>query len=297
MHGVPRRAGRVPRGRGARRDRRRRGRRARVHPPRHRRRPRRAAAARAGASCAPRTARCPSPGPRCSRCCAAGRCGLERRRRRAGDADRRRDRRRRSAGAEPVPALRARGASATAPATACCADRPNLLRIVVGEPLAAVASDEVVVLEATIDDTSPQLYEHVLERLLAAGARDAFLEPVVMKKSRPGVTLRVLARPRRSRPARGDRLRRDVDDRAALDDRRGAWCCHARSDASRPRGARCASRWRARPTARVNVAPEYEDCRALALGERGAAQGRCTRPRWRPRCAGRRPGVTTPGAT
>src|SRR5262249_57714114 len=59
----------------------------------------------------------------------------------------------------------------------------------------ARAGEDVVVLEATIDDASPQIYEHVIEQLLAAGARDAFLEPVVMKKSRPGVTLRVLADP------------------------------------------------------------------------------------------------------
>jgi uncharacterized protein (DUF111 family) len=55
--------------------------------------------------------------------------------------------------------------------------------------------DEVVVLEATIDDLSPQIYGHVLERLLEAGARDAFLVPVVMKKSRPATMLRVLAEP------------------------------------------------------------------------------------------------------
>src|SRR5256712_2066699 len=75
------------------------------------------------------------------------------------------------------------------------ADRPNLLRILRGEPVVAAGADEVVVLEATIDDMSPQLYEHVLERLLAAGARDAFLVPVVMKRSRPAIMLRVLAAP------------------------------------------------------------------------------------------------------
>src|SRR5947199_10197524 len=75
------------------------------------------------------------------------------------------------------------------------ADRPNLLRILLGEPVVAAGADEVVVLEATIDDMSPQLYEHVLERLLAAGARDAVRVPVVMKKGRPAIMLRVLAAP------------------------------------------------------------------------------------------------------
>lgn len=75
------------------------------------------------------------------------------------------------------------------------ADRPNLLRIVTGQAIVPPAADEVVVLEATVDDTSPQLWEHVIERLLEAGARDAFLTPVLMKKSRPGTTLTVLAAP------------------------------------------------------------------------------------------------------
>src|SRR5262245_57575063 len=74
-------------------------------------------------------------------------------------------------------------------------DRPNLLRVALGTAASATGRDEVAVLEATIDDLSPQVYEHVLERLLAAGARDAFLVPVVMKKSRPATMLRVLAEP------------------------------------------------------------------------------------------------------
>jgi len=74
-------------------------------------------------------------------------------------------------------------------------DRPNLLRILLGEPHVPAGHDEVVVLEATIDDLAPHIFEHVLERLLAAGARDAFLVPVVMKKSRPATMVRVLAAP------------------------------------------------------------------------------------------------------
>ena len=74
-------------------------------------------------------------------------------------------------------------------------DRPNLLRILLGEPHVAVGHDDVVVLEATIDDLAPHIFEHVLERLLAAGARDAVLVPVIMKKSRPATMVRVLAAP------------------------------------------------------------------------------------------------------
>jgi pyridinium-3,5-bisthiocarboxylic acid mononucleotide nickel chelatase len=70
--------------------------------------------------------------------------------------------------------------------------RPNVLRILVGEEDAA-AGDRVLVLEAELDDASPQLLGALLERLLEMGVRDAYLTPVQMKKSRPGVLITVLA--------------------------------------------------------------------------------------------------------
>jgi pyridinium-3,5-bisthiocarboxylic acid mononucleotide nickel chelatase len=77
-------------------------------------------------------------------------------------------------------------------------DFPNVLRILVGveeERAAGSTAPESpgeVVLETNIDDLNPELYEYVMERLFAAGAQDAWLTPIVMKKSRPAVTLAVL---------------------------------------------------------------------------------------------------------
>jgi uncharacterized protein (DUF111 family) len=48
------------------------------------------------------------------------------------------------------------------------------------------------VLSTNVDDLNPEMYEYVLERLLASGAQDAWLTPIVMKKSRPAVTVSVL---------------------------------------------------------------------------------------------------------
>jgi hypothetical protein len=73
------------------------------------------------------------------------------------------------------------------------AGRPNCLRLLVGDAPEAAATDEVAVLEANIDDMSPQLYEPLMEELFAAGALDVYLAPVVMKKSRPATVLTVLA--------------------------------------------------------------------------------------------------------
>jgi len=71
----------------------------------------------------------------------------------------------------------------------------NVLRAIVGETTGASESTTVSVLEANIDDASPQLLGYAMDRLLEAGALDVSLEPLVMKKNRPGTLLRVIARP------------------------------------------------------------------------------------------------------
>jgi uncharacterized protein (TIGR00299 family) protein len=74
-------------------------------------------------------------------------------------------------------------------------DRPNVLRMMLGRERARLDSDEMIEISANIDDLSPQIYDHVMERLFAAGARDVTLTPTMMKKGRPAVTLGVIAEP------------------------------------------------------------------------------------------------------
>jgi pyridinium-3,5-bisthiocarboxylic acid mononucleotide nickel chelatase len=71
-------------------------------------------------------------------------------------------------------------------------DRPNLLRMMIGRERTALDSDEMIEIAANIDDLSPQIYDHVMERLFAAGARDVTLTPTLMKKGRPAIVLGVL---------------------------------------------------------------------------------------------------------
>lgn len=73
-------------------------------------------------------------------------------------------------------------------------DRPNVLRLFVGEELAESSrgGEEAIVIEANIDDMNPQVYEYVMERLFNTGALDVFLTQVLMKKGRPGIKLTVL---------------------------------------------------------------------------------------------------------
>jgi uncharacterized protein (TIGR00299 family) protein len=94
-------------------------------------------------------------------------------------------------------------------------ERPNLLRVAVGTSVAPEIAgkeaatgreaaarngvfwdeDEVVVLEANLDDMTPEVLAHVIDRAMAQGALDAFVIPCAMKKGRPGHLVTLLVRP------------------------------------------------------------------------------------------------------
>jgi len=84
-------------------------------------------------------------------------------------------------------------------------DVPNVLRLVLGEPadsdsamvsaLDSPTTTQALVLESNVDDLDPRLWPAVLSALFAAGASDAWLTPILMKKGRPAHTLSVLTEP------------------------------------------------------------------------------------------------------
>jgi uncharacterized protein (TIGR00299 family) protein len=74
-------------------------------------------------------------------------------------------------------------------------EHANVVRVMVGQPSGATEHTTVSVIEANIDDASPQVIAYALERLLEAGALDALVLPAQMKKGRPGVVLQVIAEP------------------------------------------------------------------------------------------------------
>jgi len=143
--------------------------------------------------------------------------------------------------------------------------RPNVLRLLVGEaeergrPL----NGRVLVLETEIDDMSPQLFGPLVDRLLAAGALDVYLTPVLMKKGRPGTLVTVV-----TTPAKREALETVLfTETTTLGVRRQEW---ERSELARevvsvetPYGAvpvkvgRLAGRV-------VNVQPEFGECERLS---------------------------------
>jgi uncharacterized protein (TIGR00299 family) protein len=71
----------------------------------------------------------------------------------------------------------------------------NVLRVLIGERASAVEATSVSILEANIDDSSPQVLGYAMERLLAAGALDVTLTPIYMKKNRAATMLSVITPP------------------------------------------------------------------------------------------------------
>lgn len=104
-----------------------------------------------------------------------------------------------SSGCEDLPAITVASSGAGA-GTKDFPDRPNITRVIVGELSGAdqrtdEPADRLLIMEANVDDLDPRLWPGILTRLLEAGAADAWLVPIVMKKGRPGHVLTVLCRP------------------------------------------------------------------------------------------------------
>jgi pyridinium-3,5-bisthiocarboxylic acid mononucleotide nickel chelatase len=145
---------------------------------------------------------------------------------------------------------------------------PNVVRLVIGESAALLAArterDTVSVLEANLDDLNPQVFGYVMDRLLEEGALDVFGVPVQMKKNRPGTLLTVLCKP---------------EDAAKLTQIVFAETTTLGVRRREEQRQTLARRWVSVPTpwgevrmkvasmngTVTNYAPEYEDCRRIAL--------------------------------
>ncbi len=156
-------------------------------------------------------------------------------------------------GAQPAMTVGAVGYGA---GTAELREQANVLRLFIGESVEQkIGRDDVMVIEANLDDMNPQIYGYFVERALEAGALDVFATPVQMKKNRPGDRLMdLIFRETTTIGARTYRANRRTLQResVAVDTPLGT----VRLKVSRSNGHV------------LNVAPEYEDCQRIAA-ERG----------------------------
>jgi len=139
---------------------------------------------------------------------------------------------------------------------------PNVLRLWVGQSAGgdkSLSIDEVVTIEANVDDMNPELHPYVVEQVFAAGALDVWLTPIQMKKGRLAVKISALAAPSEAEAVASAILRESTTFGVRL-------TCSQR---------RCLNRESVTVTTRfgelsvkvgyldgrvATVAPEYEDC-------------------------------------
>jgi uncharacterized protein (TIGR00299 family) protein len=148
--------------------------------------------------------------------------------------------------------------------------QPNLARLLVGqstEPVTArpgARGDEVVsVIEANVDDMSPQLYGFFVDQALAAGALDVTCTPIQMKKNRPGILVSVLCTPETSDALAQLLFEQTTTIGVRIYEARRKVLERELISVETPYGAVKVKVARGDGKT-LNVAPEYEDCQRLA---------------------------------
>ncbi|MBI3680609.1 MAG: nickel pincer cofactor biosynthesis protein LarC [Acidobacteria bacterium] len=140
------------------------------------------------------------------------------------------------------------------------AGQANVLRFTLGETSQAAESTVVTLIEANLDDCPPQVLGHAFEQLFAAGALDVSLEPLLMKKNRQGSLLRVMATPE-TQEKLADLIFAETSTLGLRMYRAERRVLERRTvEVETPHG-----KVRIKVAANGSFAPEYEDCRRLAL--------------------------------
>jgi len=141
---------------------------------------------------------------------------------------------------------------------------PNLLRVILGERVADVVDgDGGLLLEANIDDMTPELAPWVLERLFEAGAADVWFTPIHMKHGRPGITLSVLCTPGTDAAVRS-LLWRETSTLGVRGLPVRKWMLERRVVEVELPGGKVRVKLGLDAGLVVNAAPEYADCARLA---------------------------------
>jgi uncharacterized protein (TIGR00299 family) protein len=146
----------------------------------------------------------------------------------------------------------------------------NMLRVFIGsalQPDKTFAVEQTATIETTIDDMNPQIYGYIIEKVLQMGAMDIFCMPVQMKKNRCGTLVTILCRPEMVtslsdflfRETTTIGLRWHLDNRFTLqrafttvETRFGTISCKTASHGNEV----------------INVTPEYEDCKRVAIEQK-----------------------------
>ncbi|HEX4228356.1 MAG TPA: nickel pincer cofactor biosynthesis protein LarC [Bryobacteraceae bacterium] len=139
----------------------------------------------------------------------------------------------------------------------------NILRVLIGEPSGASEATTVSVIEANIDDSTPQVLGFAMERLFAAGALDVTLSPIFMKKSRSANTLTIICSHDKTEELAAIVFTETTTLGLRIHQAERRVLARHLAEVEIPFG-----KIRVKYTNETNFTPEYEDCRRVAL-ERG----------------------------
>ncbi|MBI1320034.1 MAG: nickel pincer cofactor biosynthesis protein LarC [Candidatus Hydrogenedens sp.] len=143
-------------------------------------------------------------------------------------------------------------------------DRANVLRVQIGEAEdAGVPLETVGVVEANVDDMSGELVPVVIDALLAAGAKDAFVTPAIGKKGRPAYVLTALCEPAASSRMAELMLRNSTSIGARIRTEQRLVADRRMAEVETSYGP-IAVKVASLGGALLNAAPEFESCRAAA---------------------------------
>ncbi len=137
--------------------------------------------------------------------------------------------------------------------------RANVLRVLIGERTRATETTSVKVLEANIDDSTPQVLGYAMERLLEAGALDVTLAPVFMKKNRPASQISVICAPNLAERLSQILFAETSTLGVRIFDAERRVLARNIQEVETPHG-----RVRIKYTDLGSFAPEYDDCRRIA---------------------------------
>ena len=149
--------------------------------------------------------------------------------------------------------------------------QPNVLRLMIGERIGESAHENasehwdapIAVIEANLDDMSPQIYGYFVEQALAAGALDVFSTAVQMKKNRPGQLVTLLCEPSNLKPLIDLIFRETTTIGIRTHEVRRQTLARESVPVETPLGTIRMKISRLNGTL-LNAAPEYEDCRRIA---------------------------------
>jgi uncharacterized protein (TIGR00299 family) protein len=141
--------------------------------------------------------------------------------------------------------------------------RPNCLQVVLGAAGEETQGEQVIEIETNLDDLSPQIIGYTVEQLLRAGAREAFVTPVLMKKGRPGHLLTAIV-PEGSEAALGALLMRETGTLGYRIRRIDRVVLVREQSEVRVEGSTVRIKSATLDGEQIRYAPEYEDCRRIA---------------------------------